>query len=233
MLRQLHELRVLEQFIPAMQHARYLMQFNDYHKYTVDEHCLRAVECATDFLNDPRPVGVTYRDLRNKRLLHLALLMHDLGKGYDDDHSEVGALIAVDTARRLHLAEHEAETLRLLVGRHLLMSHMAFREDMRDESVVLRLAREVGSPDVLQMLYLHACADLAAVGPDVLNDWKLELLTELYYRTRRHLTGEDASQSTAREVQARRTAVQQLIPGEADQTWWAKQVQRLARRDTC
>ncbi len=227
MLRHLHELRVLEQFIPAMQHARYLMQFNDYHKYTVDEHCIRAVECATGFLDDPRPVGATYRDLRNKRLLHLALLVHDLGKGYDDDHSEVGARIAAETARRLNLADHETETLRLLVGRHLLMNHMAFREDMRDESVVLRLAREVGSPDVLQMLYLHSCADLAAVGPDVLNDWKLELLTDLYYRTRRHLTGEDASQSTAREVAMRRTAVQALARQEPDHDWWDMQVRAL------
>ena len=84
--------------------------------------------------------------------------MHDLGKGYDDDHSEVGVQIAAETARRLNLSEHDGETLRLLVGRHLLMNHMAFREDMRDDSVVMRLAREVGSPDVLQMLYLHSCA---------------------------------------------------------------------------
>ena len=98
---------------------------------------------------------------------------------------------------------------------------------MRDESVVLRLAREVGSPDVLQMLYLHACADLAAVGPGVLNDWKLELLTELYYRTRRHLTGEDASQSTAQEVHAHRAAVQELLVGQEDQAWWTKQVEAL------
>ena len=56
-----------------------------------------------------------------------------------------------------------------------MMSHMAFREDMHDESVVLRLAREVGSTDVLQMLYILSAADLAAVGPKVLNDWKLEL----------------------------------------------------------
>ncbi|MHB8954157.1 MAG: [protein-PII] uridylyltransferase [Pirellulaceae bacterium] len=227
MLRRLNELRVLEQFIPALQHARCLMQFNDYHKYTVDEHCIRAVECAVAFRDDPRPVGVTYRDLRNKRLLHLALLLHDLGKGYDDDHSDVGARIAAETARRLNLADHETETLRLLVGRHLLMIHMAFREDMYDDTVVLRLAREVGSPDVLQMLYLHSCADLAAVGPDVLNDWKLELLTELYYRTRRHLTGEDISRSTALEVKARRAAVQALSLDDPDPLWWNKQISAL------
>jgi [protein-PII] uridylyltransferase len=227
LLRRLHDLRVLEQFIPAMQHARCLMQFNDYHKYTVDEHCLRAVACAAGFLDDARPIGGIYRNLHNKRLLHLALLIHDLGKGYDDDHCEVGQQIAVDTARRLDLSEQDSDALRLLVSRHLLMNHMAFREDLRDVSVIMRLARETGSPDVLQMLYLHSCADLAAVGPDVLNDWKLELLTELYYRTRRHLTGEDVSLSAARELVDRRAAVTKLAERETDQAWWGQQIAAL------
>ena len=47
MLRVLHELGVLEKIIPDFAHARCLLQFNEYHKYTVDEHCLRAVEQAT------------------------------------------------------------------------------------------------------------------------------------------------------------------------------------------
>jgi [protein-PII] uridylyltransferase len=227
LLRRLHQLRVLEQIIPAMQHARNLVQFNDYHKFTVDEHSIRAVECATDFVHDSRPVGIAYRDLRDKRLLHLALLIHDLGKGYDDDHCEVGALIAVETARRLNLSEHDSETLRFLVSQHLLMPHMAFREDMRDESVVLRLAREVGSPDVLQMLYILSCADLAAVGPKVLNDWKLELLTELYYRTRRHLTGEAESWSADRTAEERRASVRDLVAPSEDPIWWDKHIEAL------
>ncbi len=227
LLRRLHQLRVLEQIIPAMQHARYLMQFNNYHKYTVDEHSIRAVEAATSFLNDPRPVGDAYRDLRNKRLLHLTLLIHDLGKGYEDDHSEVGALIAVETARRLNLSDADAEALRFLVHKHLMMSHMAFREDLHDESIVLRLAREVGTTDVLQMLYILSCADLAAVGPKVLNDWKLELLTDLYFRTRRHLTGEDASQSAEQESRLRRAAVRDLVGNTTDTTWWDQQLAEI------
>ncbi len=227
LLRRLHQLHVLEQIIPAMQHARDLMQFNDYHKYTVDEHSIRAVEAATAFLNDPRPIGDAYRGLRNKRLLHLALLIHDLGKGYDDDHSEVGALIAVDVANRLHLSEDECETLRLLVGKHLMMSHMAFREDLHDESVILRLTREVGTTDVLQMLYLHSAADLAAVGPDVLNHWKLELLTELYLRARSHLTGEQAIQSDAQEARQRRATVRQSVAESEWDSWWGDQLEAL------
>ena len=44
LLRRLHELRVLGKLIPGFEHARCLLQFNEYHKYTVDEHSIRAVE---------------------------------------------------------------------------------------------------------------------------------------------------------------------------------------------
>jgi hypothetical protein len=81
LLRNLHELGVLERLIPAFAHARSLLQFNEYHKFTVDEHCLRAVEAATSFADDPSGVGKVYRSIQQKRTLHLALLIHDLGKG--------------------------------------------------------------------------------------------------------------------------------------------------------
>ena len=42
------------------------------------------------------------------------------------------------------------------------------------------------------MLYLVTCADLAAVGPGVLNGWKVQVLTELYGRTSRRPEGRGA-----------------------------------------
>ena len=90
MLRDLHEATILERFMPAFAHARGLLQFNQYHKYTVDEHCLRAVECATELMADTGPLGRVYRGIAAKHILHLALLIHDLGKGYLEDHREVG-----------------------------------------------------------------------------------------------------------------------------------------------
>ena len=70
------------------------------------------------------------------------------------------------------------------------MSHLAFRRDTSDEQLVVRFAVEVGSPEVLQMLFVLTAADLAAVGPGVLNDWKAEVLTDLYRRTMQHLAGD-------------------------------------------
>ncbi len=186
-LRRLHELRVLEKIIPGMAHARGLLQFNQYHKFTVDEHCLRAVEAATEFLHDDGLLGTLYLNLMQIRTLHLALLLHDLGKGYPEDHSQVGKRLAAETAQRLGLPAREAETLEFLVEKHLRMFHLATRRDPNDEEQVVRFAVEVGSPDVLQMLYVLTCADLASVGPGVLNSWKQEMLTDLFHHAMQHL----------------------------------------------
>ncbi|TWT82834.1 Bifunctional uridylyltransferase/uridylyl-removing enzyme [Planctomycetes bacterium CA13] len=186
LLRRLHELRIIEQFIPAFKRTRGLLQFNAYHKYTVDVHCIRAVEAATLFEDDPSPMGRRYRRLKDKSLLHLALLIHDIGKGYDEEHCAVGARIALETAERLGLDAASAETLHWLVLKHLIVNVVAFRHDLSDPQIVLSFAAEVGSIRRLELLIVHAVADLQAVGPDVLTDWKMSLIEDLYRRTRRY-----------------------------------------------
>ena len=91
LLRRLHEMGVLEKIIPEFSHARSLLQFNQYHKYTVDEHCIRAVDEVTRFAEREDVLGEVYRGLADKTMLHLALLLHDLGKGFEEDHSEGGS----------------------------------------------------------------------------------------------------------------------------------------------
>lgn len=226
-LRQLHELRVLEKLIPAFRHARNLLQFNEYHKYTVDAHCIRAVEVCTEFQNHPGRIGQVYRSIKEKRTLHLALLIHDLGKGFAEDHSDVGKRIAEATARRLQLPERERETLEFLVHKHLTMSHLAFRRDTSDEQVIVDFAFEVGSPDVLTMLFVLTAADLGAVGPGVLNAWKLDVLTELFHRAMRHLKG-DASIDSDEYLSERREAVRDVLNGQPDQQWFERQIDALS-----
>lgn len=228
LLRKLHELRVLEQIIPAFAHARCLLQFNEYHKYTVDEHTLRAIQRVTEFQYESGPLGDAYRTIRNRRILHLAILLHDLGKGFPEDHSEVGLRIAAETAARLRLGAHEAETLKLLVHKHLFLSHLAFRRDLHDPAVAVQCAVEIGSPEALQMLYVLTCADLAAVGPGVLNDWKLELLTGLYQRAMRRLAGDEVSTGNDSQLEDRRVEVRRLAPpAAADSEWWERQIASL------
>jgi len=224
LLRRLHELRVLERLIPPMAHARCLLQFNEYHKFTVDEHSIRAVEIASDFRGHPGMLGVVYDEIRRKDLLHLALLIHDLGKGYVEDHSEVGRRLARDIAGRFSLSAHDTEILEFLVHKHLLMSHLAQRRDINDPRVIVDFAVETGSPEVLKMMFVLTCADLAAVGPDVLNDWKLGMLTELYQRTLNQLGG---NLTNTERISDRKRAVRERIPLDSNRDWWERQIESL------
>ncbi len=189
-LRRLHRMTVLEKIIPQFAHARGLLQFNEYHKYTVDEHSLRALEHVISFDQDKTIIGEAYRNVRDKKLLHLALLLHDLGKGFPEDHSEVGRRIAQATGERFGLSQEETETIMFLVHNHLVMSHLAFHRDIFDQNMVAEFAANVGSLQMLSMLYVLTLADVKAVGPDVLTAWKLDLLTNLFKSARRVLTGD-------------------------------------------
>ena len=107
----------------------------------------------------------------------------------------------------MRLPPREAETLKFLVHKHLLMSHLAFRRDTSDDQLIVRFAVDVGSPEVLRMLYVLTAADLAAVGPGVFNQWKSEVLADLYQRTMRHLAG-DSPSAERRRAPARTVAGQ-------------------------
>ena len=162
LLRRLHETQVLHRIIPGFKHVRGLLQFNEYHMYTVDEHSLRAVENAINFENESSVVGRTYRKIKDKNLLHLALLLHDLGKGFPEDHSIVGERIAEETGIRLDLPDEDIETIKFLVRHHLLMSHIAMHRDINDLELVAEFASKLGSVNILNMLFVLTCADISA-----------------------------------------------------------------------
>jgi [protein-PII] uridylyltransferase len=150
--------------------------------------------------------------------------LHDLGKGYAEDHSEVGARLAVQTAARLGLTEHDTEMLRFLVHKHLRMSHLAQQHDINDDNVVVPFAVEVGSPEVLQMLYVLTLADLAAVGPGVLNEWKQHLLTDLYEHTLRLLASDSPADAANERLRERREQIMELARRHEGLGWWETQV---------
>ncbi len=227
LLRRLHEMGVLEKIIPEFSHARSFLQFNQYHKYTVDEHCIRAVEEATHFETRHDAVGQIYRSIPDKTILHLTLLIHDLGKGFEEDHSEVGRRIAKTTAERFHLPPEQVETLEFLVHKHLLMSHMALKYDTTQPQLVNRFVEEVGSRSHLDLLFLVTCADLAAVGPDVLNSWKVEVLAELHTRAAQRFAAEGDAGPEVDYSAERKATWELLTPAERNDAWFEQQLAAL------
>lgn len=217
-LEAMHRAHLLEKLIPVCSSVRGLMQFNQYHKYTVDEHSLLAVAKVESFAQDQGMLGEVYREIKRKDLLHLAVFLHDLGKGQEEDHSEVGRRIAEEMAMRLGLDDAERRTVVFLVHRHLMMAHTAFRRDPSDEKVVLPFAREVGTPEVLRKLLALTAADIAAVGPGVLTKWKESLLIELYLRTMQEVSGEREAADAPERLKSIVVEVMQqpALRGQAD-----------------
>jgi [protein-PII] uridylyltransferase len=219
LVRDLHRTGLLGRFIPAFEHARCLLQWNQYHKYTVDEHSIRALEAALFRYTDEGPIGQAYRETRRKDVLHLALLLHDIGKGYEEDHSEVGKRIAEELSALLGLGEHERRELVFLVHKHLIMAHVSQRRDLSDDATILQFVRTVGTVETLRMLYVLTAADTEAVAPGSLTRWKESLLTELYSRSMEELTGTTPLADEAAQVEKIREGLRTSLRKDFEPAW--------------
>jgi [protein-PII] uridylyltransferase len=186
-LRRLNEAGVFGRFIRDFGRVVAQMQYDMYHVYTVDEHTIRAIGLLSriekgELVDTHNAATDAFREVRSRRALYLALLLHDVAKGRGGDHSELGAEIALGLCPRLGLDDWETETVSWLVLHHLLMSRTAFKRDIDDPKTVADFTATVQSPERLRMLLILTNADIAAVGPGVWNAWKDGLLSELFYR---------------------------------------------------
>src|SRR6185369_1528468 len=142
-------------------------------------------------------------------------------------HSEVGRRLAEETGAHLGLSSRDTELLKFLVHKHLLMAHLAFRRDTSDERLILDFVAQVGSPEVLQLLYVLTCADLAAVGPDVFNDWKRDVLTALYNRAMHRLDANGEAITSEQSLRTLRKSVRALLAPVEDDAWFDEQIAAL------
>ncbi|WP_428513048.1 [protein-PII] uridylyltransferase [Roseovarius sp.] len=193
-LRRMNELGVLSAFIPEFEPIRAMMQFNMYHSYTVDEHTIQCISQLSKIerkeLTEDLPIASSIlKEGVNRKVLYVALLLHDIGKGRDEDHSILGAQIARRVAPRLGLKPREVDTVEWLVRYHLLMSDMAQKRDIADPRTVRDFAKAVQTRERLDLLCVLTVCDIRGVGPDVWNNWKASLIRALYRQTRRAMEG--------------------------------------------
>jgi [protein-PII] uridylyltransferase len=201
-LRRMNELGVLSAFIPEFEPIVAMMQFNMYHHYTVDEHTIQCIRHLSEIehgnLAENLPVASTIlKEGINRKVLYVALLLHDIGKGRAEDHSVLGAKIARKVAPRLGLNKQECATVEWLVRYHLLMSDMAQKRDIADPRTVRDFAKAVQTKERLDLLCVLTVCDIRGVGPGTWNNWKAVLIRALYRQTRRAL--EDGMEALNRE----------------------------------
>ncbi|MCA0929970.1 [protein-PII] uridylyltransferase [Ruegeria profundi] len=191
-LRRMNELGVLSAFLPEFEPIVAMMQFNMYHSYTVDEHIIQCIvnlaQIERGELVETLPlVSSILKGGVNRKVLYVALLLHDIAKGRAEDHSILGAQIARKVAPRLGLNKSDSETVEWLVRYHLLMSDMAQKRDISDPRTVRDFAKAVQTVKRLDLLTVLTVCDIRGVGPNTWNNWKATLLRALHAETKRAL----------------------------------------------
>jgi [protein-PII] uridylyltransferase len=183
-LRAMHSLRLLTLLLPELKPIDSLVVRDFYHRFTVDEHSILAIESLHRLSQSQSEWDKRYAELlgelEDPQLLYLTLLLHDTGKGVPGgNHVEASLEIAARCMDRLDLAESERAVVLFLIGSHLEMSAQ-LRRDIFNPETVAAFADKVGTPERLKMLCLLTYADIKAVNPEALTPWKAENVWQLY-----------------------------------------------------
>lgn len=216
-LEAMHRAGVLGAIIPEFGNLYARVLHDLYHIYTVDRHSLVAVRelerlRGGEFKASAALLTEVAREVDFLPLVFLALLLHDIGKGHGHDHHERGAVQATEVSQRLGIGPEEIDLVVFLVRNHLLMSQVAQKRDVEDESMVADFARAVGSIDRLKALYLMTFADMRAVAPKVYNNWRDMLLSDFYMRALRLLEqGDREAADPARRLALVKAAVRDRL----------------------
>jgi [protein-PII] uridylyltransferase len=193
-LTRMNEAGVFGRFLPDFGRVVGQTQHDMYHVYTVDEHTIQAIGLLASIERGEQSrehplASELLPTIGSRRALYIAVLLHDIAKGRGGDHSELGADVALKVCPGMGLSEEETESVEWLVRHHLAMSDVAQKRDLSDGKTISDFAELVQSLDRLRLLLCLTVVDMRATGPNVWNNWKAELLRELYYATEDVLSG--------------------------------------------
>jgi [protein-PII] uridylyltransferase len=176
-LEALDQVDLLSRLLPEWAPNRSRPQRNAYHRYTVDRHLMEAAAEAANIADR----------VERPDLLVLGGLFHDIGKGYEGDHSEVGVDLVRRIGTRMGYPPADVEVLAMLVRHHLLLPDVASRRDLEDEDTIRFVAEEIDSVNTLELLGALTEADSIATSHSAWNTWKAELVGDLVTRASHYL----------------------------------------------
>ncbi len=187
-LRRMNEVGFLGAFIPEFGRIVGLMQFNMYHFFTVDEHTIQCISILSNLEKNVKEFGKVssriFEDCSiNRKIIYLALLFHDIGKGLENDHSIEGEKIVRSLCQRFSLSIKEKKKITWLVRNHLVMSDYAQKRDLSDYKTIEDFSKKIVDKENLDLLYILTICDIRGVSPDAWNSWKSSLLESLYFQT--------------------------------------------------
>lgn len=186
LLSELHEVGLLVAMIPEMLPLTGRVHHDVYHVYTVDVHCIYAVDQLRALARGESQgeLGLGCRlmaEAPRPAPLHLAVLLHAIGKARSRDHARVGAEIAREIAARIGLSPVDVDQVVFLVREQHTLYHYATRRDIHEPGTLRELTRLIGTPERLRDLYLLTVAVLSTTNPSAMTSWKARALENVYF----------------------------------------------------
>jgi [protein-PII] uridylyltransferase len=189
-VRALFESGVLPVLIPVWQALECLVVRDYYHRYTVDEHTLVTLDVIDQLCGAPQASSSPKRANRLHELaeevgdlatLRFALLLHDVGKGTAPGGHVSGSLVAArDLMRRYSIPAQQEAEIEFLIANHLILSSAMKNLDPEDPATARQLTAAIPTLEDLRRLTLLTYADIAAVHPTAMSQWRAEQLWHLY-----------------------------------------------------
>jgi [protein-PII] uridylyltransferase len=229
-LRRMNDMGILGRYLPTFRRIIGQMQHDLFHVYTVDQHIMMVVRnlrrfTMTEHAHEYPFCSQLIANFRDRWLLYVAALFHDIAKGRGGDHSQLGVADATEFCRDHGLSPEDTELVAFLVEQHLSMSTVAQKQDLSDPDVIAAFAAMVKDERHLTALYLLTVADIRGTSPKVWNAWKAKLLEDLYRITLRVLGGEPHSadrELRARQQEALATLRLYGLPADAHEALWSQ-----------
>ncbi|QMW68462.1 [protein-PII] uridylyltransferase [Mumia sp. ZJ1417] len=173
---------LVDRWLPEWAPIRLRGSSSPVHRFTIDRHSVEACVVASELI----------RDVARPDLLCTAALLHDIGKGREGDHSEVGAPIAERIVLRWGFEPADAATIGALVRQHLLLPTLATRRDIEDPDTAANVAQRVGDVAHLDLLAALTESDARATSPAAWSAWRAGLIRGLVAKARTVLGGSGA-----------------------------------------
>ncbi|MFK8011034.1 MAG: [protein-PII] uridylyltransferase [Marinicellaceae bacterium] len=189
-LNQMNRLGILARYMPVFGRIVGRMQFDLFHIYTVDQHSLFAVRNLCLLRHNKTQVknaSKIFKKIQKPYLVYIAALFHDIAKGREGHHADLGAIDAADFCQLHGINEEDSKLVVWLVKDHLIMSETAQKRDLSDPDIIQIFSESVGTMLRLRALYLLTIADISATDPKLWNSFKESLLHELFIKTKHFL----------------------------------------------
>ncbi|SGZ15313.1 [protein-PII] uridylyltransferase [Moritella viscosa] len=183
----MHRYGILASYFAHWKQIEGQMQYDMHNAYTIDEHTCKAVQAIDSFSRDFNNKSFIYnvnQHVKDRVSLVLATLCHHISGKQAVENSQLSAIIAKEFAEVHQLKHSSIKQVYWLVANQDLLIGTIQTQDINDPNVIKQFAKQVGSFDKLNAIYVFTVADMIATNEQYWNEWHECQLKQLYLSTR-------------------------------------------------